>query len=188
MKEKIGDFLMRLLKKRNISEARLAEALKVSRPMVTYILKGERALSLKQALHIERFLELPEGTLLKMQVNNQLWEYKAELKQSLLTSLALANAFWSHPMGVPDEVPDEEIIEKTFMCLDVEDIATMFELYPKSQIKKVWLEHMVPQGDYLRRLNTMIAYIYFDIDNPERYLHRQENIQLNKRLNLCIAD
>ncbi|MCF0183465.1 MAG: helix-turn-helix domain-containing protein [Bacteroidaceae bacterium] len=188
MKERTGDFLMQLLKRRNISEARLAEALKVSRPMVACILKGERALSLKQASHIERFLDLPEGTLLKMQIGNQLQEYKAELKQSLLNSLSSAHAFWSHPMGLPDEVPDEEIIEKTFMCLDVEDIATMFELYPKSQIKKVWLEHMVPQGDYLRRLNTMIAYVYFDIDNPERYLQRQENIQLNKRLNPCMAD
>ncbi|MCF0174313.1 MAG: helix-turn-helix domain-containing protein [Bacteroidales bacterium] len=183
MNQNVGQYLSNFLAERKISEAKFAEELHISRPMVTYILKGERSLSLKQALRIERYCDLEEGTLLHMQVEQHLSQYKKDLRGKIYNRLIDQKAFWSYPLGVPDHITDEELIEKTFVCLDLDDIKLLFDLFPKTFIKKVWVENMLPQGDYLRRLNTMVAFLYFRIDNPESYIARQEKLQQKRRLN-----
>ena len=62
-----------------------------------------------------------------------------------------------------DLINDEELIEKCFTVLDMDDIDLMFELYPRKRIQKVWREQMAIQGEYMRMLNIMIAMYYFGI-------------------------
>jgi len=50
----------------------------------------------------------------------------------------------------------ESIIEKTLVYLDVDEIKVLFELYGKQMVKHVWLERLVPQGDYLFTLNRFL--------------------------------
>ncbi|MDR2810483.1 MAG: hypothetical protein LBB84_08035 [Tannerellaceae bacterium] len=103
---------------------------------------------------------------------------KRQLKKELAEQLLKANAFWSYANVSADKIPAEELVEKTFIYLDLEDIAKLFKLYPRNYIRKIWREKMAIQGDYLFDLNVMIALYYFDIKQPEKYLQRVEREHL----------
>ena len=107
---------------------------------------------------------------MKKQAEERVRHYKQELKRKLVGKLLEANAFWSYPHVSADNIPDEELIEKTFVTLDLCDIALLFELYPRDYIRKTWRNNMAVQGYYLFDLNVMIALYYFDIKRPEKYL------------------
>jgi len=64
--------------------------------------------------------------------------------------------------------------------LDIEDIDLLFYYYKFDFIKKVWREHMAMQGDYLRSLNRFLAWYYFDIKKPDRYLKTIETKHLKQ--------
>ena len=113
-----------------------------------------------------------------MQNNNSL--HKAS-KGELISKLTENKAFWSYSHVDENIMPDEMLIEKTFVHLDIDDINLMFSIYPYSKIKQVWLERLVPQGDHYRKLNRLLAWMYFDIKKPDRYLNRMIN-QHNKKL------
>ena len=104
------------------------------------------------------------------------------LRHELAERLRKVNAFWSYAQADAMCIPDEVLIEKSFVCLDLPDIALLFKLFPKPYIKKVWKEQMAIQGDYLFDLNVMIAMLYFGIKQPERYLKRIEREHLNQLL------
>ncbi|MDR0907695.1 MAG: hypothetical protein LBM63_03710 [Rikenellaceae bacterium] len=113
---------------------------------------------------------------------NEIDRYKHSLRVELLSKLLKANAFWSYADILQTDIPDEELIEKTFIYLDLGDIAKLFELYPREYLHRVWRERMVVRGDYLFNLNVMIALYYFDIRNPERYLKRVERAHIKQKL------
>ncbi|OJV87710.1 MAG: hypothetical protein BGO34_10865 [Bacteroidia bacterium 44-10] len=109
-----------------------------------------------------------------MQAEESVHDYKKQLKRKLVDSLSKVNAFWSYADVTSENIPDEELIEKTFTFLDLKDIALLFELYHRDYIRKVWRKNMAVQGDYLFNLNVMIAMYYFNIKQPEKYLKRAE--------------
>jgi len=89
-------------------------------------------------------------------------------KEILRKKLIERNSFWS--IKINQEIPDEILIEKTLIYLDIEDINILFTLYPPKQIKQVWRNRIVTQGDYYHRLNKLLAWMYFDIKNPDQYI------------------
>jgi hypothetical protein len=119
-----------------------------------------------------------------MQTESRIYHYKQQLESELADRLLKANAFWSYANVSAENIPDEELIEKTFIFLDLKDIALLFELYPRNYIRKVWREKMAIQGDYLFDLNVMIALYYFDIKQPEKYLKSLERKHI-KRQKYC---
>lgn len=96
-------------------------------------------------------------------------------KELLLEKLLIHNSFWSFDVKHLPETADDIFIEKTLLYLDIEDINMLFKIYPRKKIKQVWLERLAVQGDYFNRLNKLLAWMYFDIKQPERYLKRLEN-------------
>ncbi len=104
------------------------------------------------------------------------------LRHELAERLRKVNAFWSYAQADAMCIPDEVLIEKSFVCLDLPDIALLFKLFRKEYVKKVWKEQMSIQGDYFFDLNVMIAMLYFGIKQPERYLKRIEQEHLNQLL------
>lgn len=68
------------------------------------------------------------------------------------------------------------------MYLDLPEIDAHFRLFSFRKVKKVWLEHMVPQGDYLYTLNRFLAWYYFHIKRPDTYLKSMETRHLNRLL------
>jgi len=169
-----GQHIEFLIEKGGYRQSDVAKAIGVSRQSLSYVISGRRELSMSLALRLESFFNLPEGELLKMQAGESVRNYKRKLKSELIGRLFEVNAFWSYADVSAENVPDEELIEKTFVNLDLSEIALLFELYPRDYIRKVWRERMAVQGDYLFNLNVMIALYYFNIKQPEKYLRRIE--------------
>lgn len=104
-------------------------------------------------------------------------------KHFLIEKLKEENRFWSYAPGFADsDVPDDILIEKTLVYLDLDEIRMLFELYGKQKVKHVWLERLVPQGDYLYSLNRFFAWFYFRVKKPDMYVKSMETRILNRRL------
>jgi hypothetical protein len=109
-------------------------------------------------------------------------KYKQQIREGLADELLKAHAFWSYSNMSRADIPDEELIEKTLIYLDIKDIARLFELFPRKYIRKVWRDRMAVQGDYLFNLNVMVAMYYFNIRQPEKYLKRAEREHIKQQL------
>ena len=111
---------------------------------------------------------------------NVLPENRNKIRQSLFRKLKRENAFWSYdPASVTLRTCDDDtLICKTLIHLDIEEINQLFGLFEKEKIQTVWERELCIQGDYYRRLNKFLAYCYFDIDNPEKYIRKIEKRHL----------
>jgi hypothetical protein len=92
-------------------------------------------------------------------------------KAILSKKLIEQNRFWSFEMRQDTTVPDDILIEKTLIYLDIDDIKLLFALFSYRKIKQVWRDRLVIQGDYYRSLNKLLAWMYFDIKNPNKYIN-----------------
>lgn len=178
----VGQYIKALIERRGENQSQVARTVGISRQLLSYVINGKRELSISLALKLESFFNLPEGQLLKMQVEESVCKYKLKLKQELVELLNNVNAFWSYANITVDNISDEELIEKVFIYLDMKEISLLFELYPRDYVAKIWRENMAIQRDYLFDLNVMIAMFYFDIKQPEKYLKNIERKHLKRIL------
>lgn len=176
----VGKYILSLAAKEGYSQSDLARRTGISRQMLSYIIAGERKLTLPQALKIESLFSLKTGTLIFMQDEEYIKKYQIALRHSLCMKLLEVNAFWSYDNVSEEDVSDEDIIEKTLLLLDMDDISRLFELYPRKFVRKVWENRLACQGEYLHSLNMMIAQYYFNIQSPEQYLRRKEIMHVHK--------
>jgi len=97
---------------------------------------------------------------------------KQKIKNNLLVSLKKLNAFWSYNAADISEktISDELFIEKSLIHLDIPELKDLFLLFPQKKIKEVWKNQLCVQEPYYHETNTMLAYLYFDIKNPDKYL------------------
>jgi hypothetical protein len=109
------------------------------------------------------------------------------IRDILSYKLITANRFWSNDTTDVKQIPDEILIEKTLVYLDIEDINQLFKIFSKKKIKQVWRERLIIQGDYYRTLNRLLAWLYFDVKNPEKYLNRIINNHYKKLRQLQIS-
>jgi hypothetical protein len=105
-------------------------------------------------------------------VRQMRWENRnssERIKIELIRKLRRENAFWyGNPLN--QDIGDKELIEKVLMHLDVGDIDTLFTIFSKKMIKDIWKEFLIPQGPAYHKLNVLLAFLYFDIADPERYI------------------
>lgn len=178
----VGRYLSELVARSGHSQAEVAREINVSRQLLSYVICGKRDMSLQLAMKLESYFSLSDGELMKMQAQQAVQQRKLEIRNHLCEVLVSKNAFWSYDVSSYDAIPDEELMEKCFTQLDMEDIALMFELYPRKRIRQVWRERMAIQGGYMQMLNIMIAMYYFGIKDPEKYLAKVERQHINKIL------
>ena len=178
----VGQYIESLLKEYGGNQSYTAKTIGISRQLLNCVILGKRELSISLALKLESFFNLPEGELLELQVEESIRNYKQKLREELFGQILKANAFWSYDHVSAENIADEDLIEKTFIYLDLVDIAKLFELFRREYVRKIWRERMVIQGDYLFNLNVMIALYYFDIERPEKYLKRVEREHLRQQL------
>ena len=107
-------------------------------------------------------------------------EEKSKIKNSLLRSLKKMNAFWSYNIADVSEktISDEMLIEKSLVHLDIDDLKKLFSIFSYKKIREVWKNQLCTQEPYYHEMNTMLAYLYFDIKNPDRYLKTIRNKHL----------
>jgi predicted DNA-binding transcriptional regulator len=105
---------------------------------------------------------------------NTLSEERSKLRQNLFRKLKRENAFWSYNQESVTlrNCDDETLIYKTLVHLDIKEINQLFGLFEKSKIQDVWEKELCIQGDFYRRLNKFLAYYYFNIENPKKYIKK----------------
>lgn len=102
------------------------------------------------------------------------------MKQELLTKLKQERCFWSYNENSIKDIPDDMLIEKTLLHLDLEEINQLFLIYPFKKIKQVWLDYLVPQEEYLYTLNRFFAWYYFKVKKPDVYIKSMATRHFNK--------
>lgn len=185
MNYNIGEYIGNLILNTGITQAKLARDINVPRQLLSCVISGKREMSLQLAIKLESYFSLPDGELLKMQTMQAIKKHKQSIRNHICEQLTAKNAFWSYDVKSFDSIPDEELIEKCFTTLDIDDINLMFELYPRKQIQQVWRKRMAIQGEYMQRLNILIAMYYFDIKEPEKYLAKAEKQHINNLLKIA---
>ena len=178
----VGQYINELISHTGQSQSIVARDIKVSRQLLSCVINGKREMSLQLAMKLESYFSLPEGELIKIQSMQAIQRRKQDIRNYLCESLVNKNAFWSYEVKSFDDIPDEELIEKCFTILDMNEIDLMFELFPRKRILQVWKEQMAIQGEYMQMLNIMIAMYYFGIKEPEKYLAKVEKQHINNLL------
>lgn len=102
-------------------------------------------------------------------MNNQ------QIIKDLIRKLKKEHAFWSFDKIKADQISDEILIARVLMHLDIDEIITLFKLYPKKKIKEVWKNEMLSQEPMYHGLNRLYAFLFFDIKNPDRYIRENKN-------------
>lgn len=101
----------------------------------------------------------------KIQGENERIEHK---KQVLWQQLEQMGCLWSYAKDA--KLDDDLLIEKALLYLEFEDLHKLSALYPMRRIQNVWRQRLVTQGEYYCIINWLLAAMFFDIKNPDRYL------------------
>ena len=113
--------------------------------------------------------------------NSQNKNRKIEGKKRVLwQQLEQSGCLWSYAKN-PNNIDDNLLIEKALLYLEFEDLHKLCELYPLKQIQRVWRERLVSQGDYYGIINWLLAVMFFDIKEPDKYLKRYGKPRLEIR-------
>ena len=105
---------------------------------------------------------------------------QSPIKKQLLAKLKQEHCLWSYAEDTVSNISDDMLIEKTLQYLDLDDIDLLFQIYPYRKVKQVWLEHLVPQEEYLYALNRFLAWYYFKAKSPDTYIKSMATRHHNK--------
>lgn len=104
---------------------------------------------------------------------------ETNIRKELFQKLKEENAFWSYNMEGVEEINDRMLIVKTLVHLDLDEIDKLFKIFSFEKVKKVWREELAISGEYYHTLNRFLAWWYFKIKEPDRYLKWVETRHIN---------
>jgi len=93
-----------------------------------------------------------------------------KIRKYLQNELIRNHLFWSYENIGPEQIEDDILIEKVLLYLDLNDINKLFNIYPYHKIKEIWMNSMFIRDPMNRSLNLLLAYLYFNIKEPEKLL------------------
>lgn len=96
-----------------------------------------------------------------------------QLHKVLVSKLHKEHAFWSYQNV--ESISDEALIANVLLHLDIDDILSLFRLFPKRTVQKVWKDKMLSQEPLYHGLNRLYAFLFFNIKNPDRYIRDFKN-------------
>ena len=132
---------------------------------------------IEQGLDMETRIKILEACGFKM-VQEMKWEddkKEEKIKDDLLKKLQVENALWSFNKSLFSQIPDDLLIEKVLIHLDIDSISSLLTLFPKKMIRNIWKVKMLSQEPMYHQLNRLYAFLYFDISNPDRYIRDSIN-------------
>jgi hypothetical protein len=92
------------------------------------------------------------------------------LKKQLAEKLIGNKIFWSYSDVKASDIEDSILIEKVLIHLDLDDINSLFEIYSYKRIKEIWRKEILIQEPFFHSLNILLAFLYFKIKKPEKYI------------------
>ena len=140
-------------------------------------------IKIKYSIHLKTiliFICLAQEDLLTLRYSNRMAMSNEVIKQELLAKLKQEHCFWSYNEDSIKDIPDDMLIEKTLLHLDLDDINRLFLIYPFKKIKQVWLDYLIPQEEYLYTLNRFFAWYYFKAKKPDAYIKSMATRHFNK--------
>jgi hypothetical protein len=105
---------------------------------------------------------------------------ESDIRNQLIRELMIRRIFWSYKKPESDSIPDDILIEKTLINLDIEDINKLFLIFPKVKIRNIWHEKVLINDAQFHSMNLLFAHLYFNIKNPEDYLEKCLNKHYKK--------
>lgn len=103
------------------------------------------------------------------------------IKQELLSKLKQEHCFWSYNEDSIKDIPDDMLIEKTLLHLDLEEINQLFGLsFQENQAGMAGLSHST-RGISLY-VEPFFAWYYFKAKKPDAYIKSMATRRLNKIL------
>lgn len=105
---------------------------------------------------------------------------KEKLRAHLIMQLKREHCFWSYDEDSVKDIPDDILIEKVFMYLDLNDIDKLFHILPYKQIRLSWINNLIPLGERYYSLNRFLAWYYFQIKDPGKYVKSMMTRHFNK--------
>jgi hypothetical protein len=111
-------------------------------------------------------------------VQQMQWEKdlsKEQLYKALIKKLHKEHVFWPYDKSLISQISDDALIEKVLLHLDIDDIKTLFRLFPKTKIQRVWKEKMLAQEPLYHGLNRLYSFLLFNIKHPDKYIHDYKN-------------
>ena len=72
-------------------------------------------------------------------------------------------------------------IASTPKPISFEELHKLNEIYPMHYLREVWRKRLVSQGAYYDIVNWLLAAMFFDIKNPDRYLKRYGKPRMEAR-------
>lgn len=103
-------------------------------------------------------------------------------REHLIELLNQECRLWSYDMQFKKDLPDDILIEKVMVYLDLEEIDMLFKLFSFQKIKRVWLDRLIPQENYLYSLNRFFAWFYFRAKRPDVYIKSMATRHFNKNI------
>ena len=89
------------------------------------------------------------------------------LKVQLADKLISNKVFWSYADVKAHDISDEILIEKVLIYLDIEDINSLFLIYPHKIIRDIWRKEIVIQDPLYHSLNLLLAFFIFVLKVPK---------------------
>lgn len=81
--------------------------------------------------------------------------------KSLVGYLNKKGRFWEFCNKASDSLPQEEIIQKSLLFLDLEDIPQLFELFGYEKCKNVFENTIENKGKYYNKISFLLKSFYF---------------------------
>mgnify|MGYP007070189481 CR=1 FL=1 len=104
------------------------------------------------------------------------------IRAQLLERLKAEHCLWSYNVSEIQDIPDDMLIELVMLHLDIEDINSLFLIFPYGKVKKGWLENVVVQGERYYNLNLFFSWYYFHAKKPSQYVKAMATRYQNKRI------
>ena len=103
-----------------------------------------------------------------------------EDRQALFDRLRNKGVFWSYAKSISfADAGDTTLCEYTLKYGDFDDLKTLFLLYDKTQIKKVWEERLAADKRFIK-LNLFLARVFWNMDIESDYFKRKKNARFEK--------
>lgn len=115
----MGQYISSLSVAKGLTQSDVARQIGLSRQILSYIISGKREMTLPQALRLESLFSLKQGTLVRMQDGERIKNHTESIRKSLCSKLLANKAFWSYSNVTEETISDEDLIEKTFIHLDI---------------------------------------------------------------------
>lgn len=146
---------------------------------ISAILHGRRDIPISLSVKLDAVLNYPPGTLAILQTKRQVEEELQKRKQfsvaaekkHIIKLIKEGGGLWSY-QGVPESLPDDDIIEGALIHLELEDLPLLLNIWNRARVKRVWKERLVSQGKRMNILNYILAVKFFGVHHPDQYLSR----------------